>query len=116
MGAYGGPGSAELGFFLPTGIDEGPSPFTPRTFRLRQNYPNPFNPTTAIGFEIGDVGFVTLRVYDLLGHKVTTLVNTELAPGDYQVRLNAEGFASGIYFYQLKAGGLVETKKLMLIR
>ena len=94
-------------------------------FKLEQNYPNPFNPSTNIGFRISDFGFVTLKVYDILGNEVATLVNEELSPGEYEVEFSAESPkgagsikypASGIYFYQLSAGQFIQTKKMVLLR
>lgn len=100
-----------------------------KTFSLSQNYPNPFNPTTRIKFTIPTPpvsspllkgrtmeGFVTLKVYDLLGRQVTTLVNEEKPAGEYEVEFNATTLPSGIYFYQLKAGQFSETKKMILIK
>lgn len=86
------------------------------SYYLYQNYPNPFNPTTSIQFAISSRQFVTLKVYDLLGRKVETLVNEEKPAGTYEVEFNAESFSSGIYFYELKAGSFTETKKMVLLR
>lgn len=92
----------------------------PGDFILYQNYPNPFNPNTKIKFRIADFGFVTLKVFDLLGNEVATLVNNELSPGEYEIEFSPESSiknqASGIYFYQLQAGGFVETKKMILLK
>jgi hypothetical protein len=88
----------------------------PREFALSQNYPNPFNPTTAIRFQITDHGLVTMKVYDVLGREVTTLVNDVKEPGAYTVRWDATGFASGVYFYRLVSGTFVQTKRLMLLK
>ena len=88
----------------------------PATFRLEQNYPNPFNPTTKVGFRISDFGFVSLKVFDLLGREVAILVNEEKPAGSYEVTWNAANLPSGVYFYQLKAGDFVETKKLVLMK
>jgi hypothetical protein len=97
------------------------------SFMLEQNYPNPFNPSTKIKFTIPSViatplergkqsQSVTLKVYDVLGNEIATLVNEELSPGEYEVEFNATQLTSGIYFYQLKAGSLVETKKMVLMK
>jgi hypothetical protein len=87
---------------------------------LQQNYPNPFNASTKIGFEFGDVGFVSLKVFDVLGREVATLVNEEKQPGTYAVHFDASGLASGVYFCRLSVGGragrFVETKKLTVLR
>jgi hypothetical protein len=83
---------------------------------LRQNYPNPFNPSTAIEFSIPHSGFVSLKVFDVLGKAVGSLVAEELQPGNYRIRWDASGFPAGLYFYRLEAGSFSETRKLMLIR
>ncbi|MEE9430688.1 MAG: T9SS type A sorting domain-containing protein [Melioribacteraceae bacterium] len=94
-----------------------------QSFSLSQNYPNPFNPSTKIEYSIplsrearGVSNNVTLTVYDMLGRKVTTLVNQKQKPGNYKVNFNASQLASGIYIYRLQAGDFVETKKLMLMK
>lgn len=96
----------------------------PARFELMQNYPNPFNASTKIKFEVGGSGtsassvepFVSLKVYDLLGREVATLVNEVMGPGRYERLFNADGLASGVYLYQLQAGGFVQTRKLLLVR
>jgi photosystem II stability/assembly factor-like uncharacterized protein len=97
------------------------SPFT--TYKLEQNYPNPFNPTTAIGFGIPASpnpskggAFMTLKVYDILGNEVKTLVNKEMEAGYHSIDFNASDLPSGVYFYQLRAGSFVETRKMILLR
>jgi len=85
-------------------------------FSLSQNYPNPFNPSTKIQFSVAQAGFVTLKIYDLLGREVATLVHQDLKPSSYSVTWNASNFASGAYFYRLQSGGFVETKKLLLMK
>ncbi|HEY4612693.1 MAG TPA: M1 family aminopeptidase [Bacteroidota bacterium] len=100
------------------------SPGVPTDFSLAQNYPNPFNPVTTVRFSIpaypayvfGGKGLVTLKVYDLLGRELATLVNTVLKPGRYQVSWNAEGQPSGVYLYRLTANTFVQTKKMLLLR
>jgi len=87
-----------------------------REFRLFQNYPNPFNPKTAISYELSAISFVELKVYDLLGAEVATLVNKRLAPGTYTSEWDATGKSSGIYYYRLSANGFVQTRKLVLLR
>jgi hypothetical protein len=86
------------------------------SFTLEQNYPNPFNPTTNIRFTIAHPEFVSLKVFDLLGREVTTIVNEHLTPGIYLKQWNASNLASGIYFYRLKANSFTKTKKLILLR
>ncbi len=92
----------------------------PAVFALTQNYPNPFNPSTSIQYAISSRQFVTLKVYDILGKEVITLVNEEKAAGQYEVEFNPESSiknpASGIYYYQLRAGNYVETKKMILMK
>lgn len=97
-----------------TSVDQTTS--APDNFILYQNYPNPFNPTTHIRFEVGGSGFVSLRVFDVLGKEVATLVNENLAPGSYERTWTGEGQASGIYFYRLTSGSFTSTMKLLLLR
>jgi len=85
-------------------------------YALSQNYPNPFNPTTNIKFAIPQSGFVTLKVYNMLGKEVASLVNGNLTAGSYDIDFNALTLSSGIYFYRLESGNFVETKKMMLIK
>jgi Secretion system C-terminal sorting domain len=80
------------------------------------NYPNPFNPTTTITYEIPKDGFVTLKVYDILGREVATLVNEFKTAGKYYVNFNAGNLASGMYFYRFKSGSYISTKKMMLLK
>jgi hypothetical protein len=87
----------------------------PNDYSLSQNYPNPFNPTTTIRFVVGMYGHTSLRVYDVLGHEVATLVNEEKPAGSYSVSWNATGMASGVYFYRLSAGQFSAIKKLLLL-
>jgi protocatechuate 3,4-dioxygenase beta subunit len=89
---------------------------TIQNYKLYQNYPNPFNPTTVIKYSVPMASRVTLKVYNILGSEVATLVNGEKAVGNYNVTFNGSNLASGIYFYQLKAGGFVQTKKLVLMK
>ena len=85
-------------------------------FRLEQNFPNPVNPSTTITWQMPERGFVTLKIYDVLGSEVTILVNEELSAGKHEVKFDATRFSSGIYFYQIKAGKFIETKKMILIK
>jgi len=85
-------------------------------FNLKQNYPNPFNPSTSIQYAISNRQFVSLKVYDVLGNEIATLVNEEKPAGNYEVNFNALRLSSGIYFYKLQAGSFVETKKMILMR
>ena len=93
----------------------------PSSFQLYQNYPNPFNPTTNIGFRIADFpegtsGLVTLKVFDVLGREVATLVNEEKPAGSYEVEFDGSKLSSGVYIYQVKAGEFVQAKKLILVK
>jgi hypothetical protein len=88
----------------------------PDNFTLSQNYPNPFNPSTTISFSLPRRESVTLKVYDLLGREVATLVDGREEAGEHTVKWNADGFTSGVYFYRLSAGGGVQTRKLVLVR
>ncbi len=88
----------------------------PEDFFISQNYPNPFNPTTRIDYSIQNDGLVNLRVYDILGNEVATLVNERKISGNYSVEFNAGNLTSGIYIYKLTAGAFAETKKLILLK
>jgi len=85
-------------------------------FLLKQNFPNPFNPSTKISYQIPERSFITIKVYSILGKEVRTLVEVEQPAGIYEVEFDAPNLPSGIYFYQLKAGSSVETKKMILLR
>lgn len=89
---------------------------SPFNFNLSQNYPNPFNPSTAISYQLSAVSQTTLKVYDILGREITTLVNELQKPGSYIVNFNASNLPSGIYFYQLKADNYLSTKKMILLK
>jgi hypothetical protein len=95
----------------------------PDHFILDQNYPNPFNPSTNIQYAISNRQFVSLKVYDILGNEIATLVNEEKSAGVYEVEFEANGHSgnvrnlpSGVYIYQLRAGDFISTKKMILIR
>ncbi len=88
----------------------------PAEFALYQNYPNPFNPTTSIKYEIRNEGLVQLKVYDILGREVVTLVNGYQQSGSHRVEFNGHNLSSGIYFYQLKSGSFTSTKKFILMK
>ena len=88
----------------------------PEEFRLQQNYPNPFNASTTIKYDIPMTSYVTLKVFDVLGREVTSLVNEVKQPGTYAVRWNASELGSGVYFYRLQAREYQQTKNLVLLR
>ena len=88
----------------------------PMEFALRQNYPNPFNPSATINYQIPELSNVTLKVYDVLGNVIETLVNEEKQSGIYNVEFDATGLSSGIYLYRLQAGNFIETKKMLLLK
>jgi hypothetical protein len=95
----------------------------PNEFRLEQNYPNPFNPNTKIKYTIPNVSLsgvegsrVQLKVYDVLGNEVATLVNESKPAGSYEVEFNASNLSSGVYFYKLQSGSFVETRKMILLK
>ena len=107
-----------------TGVDKDES--APTEFSLQQNYPNPFNPSTTINFTLPSSQIVALKIYDVLGKEVATLVNEEKSTGTYEVNFSAKGgsasggnaysLSSGIYFYKLQAGSFISTKKMILIK
>ena len=87
---------------------------SPSTFSLEQNYPNPFNPSTKIKYSVTQSSNVVLKIYDVLGNEVATLVNEEKPAGSYEVEFNPSSLTSGVYFYKLQAGSFVDTKKMIL--
>jgi photosystem II stability/assembly factor-like uncharacterized protein len=112
-------GSGEILKYQPpgtVGVEETPGDLAPTTVLLDQNYPNPFNPTTHVGFRISRFGFVSLKVYDLLGREVATLVDDTRAAGEHVVQFDASGLPSGVYFYRLIHGNSVLTRKMMLMQ
>jgi len=102
-------------FTIVTGIAENETNL-PIEYALKQNYPNPFNPITTIKYQIPKISFVTLKVYDVLGSEIATLVNEEKPIGNYTVEFDATSLPSGVYFYRLQSGDFVETKKMVLLR
>jgi len=95
---------------------ENPTATTPSKYELLQNYPNPFNPSTKIKYQIPKSAFVTLKIYDNLGHEIETLVNNEQQAGYYFVDFNGENLSSGIYYYRIQAGDFIDSKKMILIK
>lgn len=104
----------DISLDYPTGVKEITSN-TPETFLLTA-YPNPFNPSTTIRYQIPEMSFVTIKVYDVLGNEIATIVNEEKTIGSYEVEFDASELTSGIYFYQLKADNYIETKKMVLLK
>ncbi len=88
----------------------------PENYSLAQNYPNPFNPSTMINYQLPMNSLVTVKVFDVVGREVATLVNERQEAGTYQTSFNAQGLSSGLYFYQLRAGNYSEVKKMLLLR
>jgi photosystem II stability/assembly factor-like uncharacterized protein len=88
----------------------------PSDFELKQNYPNPFNPSTSIQFSVQSSRYVSLKVYDVTGSEVATLVNNELPAGIYKYDFDGSKLSSGIYFYELKSGDFIDIKKMMLLK
>ena len=88
----------------------------PSKYSLDQNYPNPFNPSTSFTYEVGNAGFVSVKVYDLLGREVATLVNEFKQAGSYPATWNAASFGSGVYFYKMQSGSFTSTKKMILMK
>jgi hypothetical protein len=86
------------------------------SYDLTQNYPNPFNPSTTIRYQIPQDGIVTLKIYDILGSEVATLVNEEKVAGKYEVNFNASALASSVYIYKIQAGSFINSKKMLLLK
>jgi len=98
------------------GVDESNTPDLPKEYALRQAYPNPFNPTTSIGFDLPKESNVVLKIHNILGQEVATLVSERLPAGRYRRQWHATGLGSGVYFYTMHAGEFVRTHKLLLLR
>ena len=107
-------GAFEYGMTMPTNVES--SNQIPDEFLLEQNYPNPFNPVTTISYQIPADGHVELKVFDLLGREVASLVNSDQAKGKYRIKFDGSNFSSGIYFYQLRTSNFVGTKKLLILK
>jgi len=109
-------GGNKTALINPTVVSVDDEPTITDDFELFQNYPNPFNPTTMIKYEIPELSFVMLRVYDVLGNEISTIVSEEKPAGEYEVDFDGSGLTSGIYFYQLSAEDYTETRKMILLR
>jgi len=119
IGFASGPAwSHDIGFWsasaLPTPVDDQPG--TPSVFRLDQNQPNPFNPKTTIRYALPTAAIARLRLYDIGGRLVRSLLEERQSPGYYEYVLDATGISSGVYFYRLDAGSFSETRKLVLLK
>jgi hypothetical protein len=99
----------------PNSVEE-PAVDLPTNFQLAQNYPNPFNPSTRISYSLAAASFVTLKIYDLRGRELATLVNGHQPAGEYEIDFHADNLANGIFFYRLQAGSFTETRKMIMIR
>ena len=110
------PAWVKANILILTSNDENGSSKIPDQFNLAQNYPNPFNPSTTLRYSIPKQTFVTLKVFDILGREIETLVNEEKLAGRYSVKFNASYLCSGVYFYRIKAGDFVQTKKMILLK
>lgn len=99
-----------------TGVSEQPQALVPGQFSLSQNYPNPFNPSTAINYTIGAKSLVTLKVFNVIGQEVATLVNESMNAGSYSATFSASNLSSGVYFYKLTAGSFIQTNKMVLLK
>lgn len=106
----------DLNWFGLTDINDNFKNAVVKNFRLAQNYPNPFNPTTVINFTIGKTNDVKLEIFNVIGQRITTLVNGKLKAGEYSVTWDARNMASGIYFYRLSSDQVSQTKKMILMR
>jgi Secretion system C-terminal sorting domain len=93
-----------------------PAQNIPNEFRLYQNYPNPFNPSTIISYELKVTSFVTFNIFDITGKLINNLINKQQTPGRYSINFSSAGLPSGIYFYELNAGRLSDTKKMILLK
>ena len=103
-------------FGIITGVDIGHTPTVVDRFSLLQNYPNPFNPATTIRYSLPGREFVTVKIYNLMGQEVATLVNQQQAAGEHTVRYDASHLSSGMYFYMLRAGNFTDVRKMLLLK
>jgi hypothetical protein len=102
-------------FDIVTGVEQNRMQI-PTVYSLDQNFPNPFNPSTAIRYGLPNRSHVMLTVFNTLGQEVAQLVNGDMEAGSHEVKFDASGLSSGVYFYRIQAGGFVETRKLLLVR
>jgi hypothetical protein len=116
LGTHPDMGAFEDQFSVPVGVALRNSGDGPLKFGLDQNYPNPFNPTTKIQFTIANRQLTIVKVFDLVGREVATVVNEVKDPGSYTVQFDGSNLASGVYFYRLETGNFVQTRKLVVLR
>jgi N-acetylneuraminic acid mutarotase len=109
-------GISDIWEFTPSPVSVETEDSAPLEFNLEQNYPNPFNPSTSIQYAISNRQFVSLKVYDVLGNEIETLIKEEKPAGTYEVNWNAANLPSGVYFYQLRAEDFISTKKMILLK
>ncbi|MBN2000743.1 T9SS type A sorting domain-containing protein [candidate division KSB1 bacterium] len=109
-------GSAIVRIITFTQVTEHEEPFIPTEFSLRQNYPNPFNPETTIEYAVKEQCRVMLKIYDLLGREVLTLVDTETKPGLYRIRFDSSQLPTGVYFYQIQMQEFSDLKKMLILK
>jgi hypothetical protein len=98
------------------GIEQNDANSIPDKFELMQNYPNPFNPSTKIKYSLSAPGYANIKIYNLMGQEIATLLNEEKSAGNYEVKFDGTKLPSGIYFYTLLTGNFVQTKKMVLIK
>ena len=101
-------------YLISTGIKQEKE--IPNSFHLFQNYPNPFNPSTKISWELPTNSWLTLKIYNVLGNEVATLVNEEKEAGYHSIKFNASNLPSGVYFYRIKSENFIDTKKMILLK
>jgi plastocyanin len=114
-GSAGGIGmSGIIRVISSTGIKD--NAVQPDRFIVEQNYPNPFNPTTTIRYALPQSGLVTVKVFNILGDELATLVNREESAGSHEIQFDAANLTSGIYFYRIQAGNVIQTKRMLLLK
>ncbi len=96
--------------------DVGDDNLSVNTYGLSQNYPNPFNPSTVISYSIAEAGMVSLKVFNILGQEVLSLVDANQNAGQYQVKFDASQLSTGLYIYRIQSGSFVDSKKMMLLK
>ena len=101
---------------LVTSVETIAEPVIPTEYQLHQNYPNPFNPMTIIAFDVPKQSHITLKIYNVLGNEMATLVDDNFTPGGYKATFEASDLTTGVYFYRLEGDGFVATKKLVLVK